>query len=199
MDRRRASPPPGKGYPQIVANKSAERIGDLKAGRGVTLNLKGGLLTLKYNVLEFVPLVSPIPTYVPVYEGKISIAHKELDGLGRFSKFVLKMIGDKVCWDLIQEVTLLEERVVDDEAAYLSSIGLAAENQASEAHPYQLTKVGADYHRLLNWVNQINAQEIRAHINGVTGEIMPPDEAALSETELGASDISIAYNILYYV
>lgn len=120
--------------------------------------------------------------YCPVISAKMILTSDDVDGLGPFSRFVLWTVGNRGGVERVQEVTALDPRVIAEEFAYLSKIGLFTPVENKDL--YHLTELGEHYFRLITCVDVFNEREVVVQINAVTGLLMPNDRELLTYHEV---------------
>lgn len=135
--------------------------------------------TTSKKTIRMIKLKEPIEVYCPTLRATLSLYSDEIDELGRFSQFILWVMGHGHGLTMIEETTLLAPYVIRDEVAYLEKIGLIEDlhdhgmDVLDGSGTHRLTALGAAYFRKICTIDEFNASEHQVLINGVSGELIP--------------------------
>ncbi|HDR4425394.1 hypothetical protein IQ781_06205 [Bacillus sp. N447-1] len=147
---------------------------------------------MQYNYS--VKLKNPRSVFCPVMKAEMSIHSEEVLEIGFFSKILIWAIGIEKGYSKqeIAEITGMPLNIVDDEASYLSKIGLVEELD----QPLNLTELGNSFYRKVVAVETFNDLKEQVLINCVSGEIIANNANIIKKQEISANEIVLSQRII---
>ncbi|WP_242242766.1 hypothetical protein [Bacillus cereus group sp. BfR-BA-01309] len=144
----------------------------------------------KYSV----KLKYPRSVFCPVMKAEMSIHSEEISEVGFFSKMLIWAVGIGKGYSKqeIAEITEMPLNIVDDEASYLSKIGLVDESD----QPLNLTELGNAFYRKIVAVETFNDLKEQVLINCVSGEIVADNVNITEKQEIIANEIVLSQRII---